>query len=185
MKKAESKRISRTESGSMVGSRGRDKKIIGKAPRQSTQGPHPTGRWVKKIRDQHHAEGASLGNATGVVISITKHPSNVVVIFAAGVKAFIGKKGSRREPPNAAYLDEKLPLQLVETFENVGRAPCGMLASKFGIFKMYAIHVPRIFSPYCLRGPSKHGLIFPRGNPALESLKGSDPPEPVAHRQDG
>ena len=86
----------------MVGSQGRDKKVIGKAPRQSTQGPHPTGPWVKKTRDQHHAEGASLGNATGMVMSITKPPSNGVVIFAAGVKVFIGKKGSRREPPNAA-----------------------------------------------------------------------------------
>ena len=86
----------------MVGTRGRYKKVIGKATRQSTQGPHPTGPWVKKIRDQHHAEGASLGNATGMVMSITKPPSNGVVIFKAGVKGFIGKKGSWREPPTAA-----------------------------------------------------------------------------------
>ncbi len=60
-----------------------------------------------------------------------------------------------------------------------------MLASKFGIFKVDAVHVPRIFSAHGLRGASKHGLIFPRGNPALESLEGGDSPEPVADRQDG
>ena len=85
----------------MVGTRGRDKKVIGKATRQSTQGPHPAGPWVKEVRDQHHAEGAPLGNATGVVMSITKAPSNGVVIFAAGVKVFISEKGARREPPYA------------------------------------------------------------------------------------
>ena len=99
MKKAESKRICRSKFGSMVGSRGRDKKVSGKAPRQSTQGPHPAGPWVKEVRDQHHAEGAPLGNATGVVMSITKAPSNGVVIFAAGVKLFISKEGGQEGPP--------------------------------------------------------------------------------------
>ena len=88
MKKAEGKSVCRAKSGSMVGTRGRDKKVIGKATRQSTQGPHPAGPWVKEVRDQHHAEGAPLGNATGVVMSITKAPSNGVEIFAAGVKVF-------------------------------------------------------------------------------------------------
>ena len=101
MKKSESKSVCRTKSGSMVGTRGRYKKVIGKATRQSTQGPHPTGPWVKEVRDQHHAEGAPLGNATGVVMSITKAPSNGVVIFAAGMKVFISEKGARREPPYA------------------------------------------------------------------------------------
>ena len=64
-------------------------------------GPAPAGPWVKEVRDQHHAEGAPLGNATGVVMSITKAPSNGVVMFAAGVKVFRSKKGARREPPNA------------------------------------------------------------------------------------
>ena len=143
------------------GSRGRDKKVIGKATRQSTQGPHPAGPWVKNVRDQRHAEWPPLGDAAGVVVSNTKSPSNGVVILAAGVNIFIGKPGAGREPPNAAKFNEKHTLQLVEEFKTVGGATCSVLTSEFGILQVNAIHLPRIFSTNCLRGTSEHGLIFP------------------------
>ena len=86
MKVAEGKGIGRAKSSSMVQSSGRHKKVVGKAPRHRTQGPHTTGPWVKKVGDHHHAEGASLRNATGVVMSITEAACNGVVVSAAGMK---------------------------------------------------------------------------------------------------
>ena len=60
-----------------------------------------------------------------------------------------------------------------------------MLPPQLSIFKINTTHVPGIFGSHRLRGASKHGLILPRGHPALEPLKGGDSPKPVAHRKDG
>ena len=101
MKIAEGKLIGRTKSGSMVEPRGRHKKVISKAARHRTQGPHTISPWVKEVSHDHHAKGASWGNATGVVMGITEATSYGVVIFAAGMKRSVCKKGARREPTYA------------------------------------------------------------------------------------
>ena len=101
MQIAEGKSIGRAKSSCMVLTSGRHKEIIGQAPRHRTQGPNTTGPGMEKVRDHHHAQRATLRNATGVVVSGPEPPSNGIIIAAAGMKGAVGQKGTRGEPTQA------------------------------------------------------------------------------------
>ena len=85
-------------------------------------------------------------------------------------------QGARGEATKATEVHKEVALNLIKALVSVGGTPSGVVTTKFRSFELDPIQVPCIFGPNGLRSASKHGLVFPRCHPTLETLKGSNSP---------
>ena len=73
------------------------KVIIGQRPGLSTKGSHTASPRMEREGDQHHTEGAALGDAAGVVVWYSESTSNGVVEQAMIVKGHVGSEWAWRK----------------------------------------------------------------------------------------
>ena len=131
VKITEGKSISSSKSVGMVRPHGIDHEVIGKASRNGMQRKNPIGPGMQHESHEHHAEGATLRDATRMKVCNSQAPRNGVVEQALTVEGFVRLQGTSRESSKHTELNKEVPVNLIKALVNVGRSPVVFLPSNF------------------------------------------------------
>ena len=157
---------------------GENEDVISKDARDDIEGFHDGGPWAKEKCDEHHRQGATLGDATWMLVAKAEDSSYTIINSEGLHVARIRSEDSLREPPSFEQEIEQLANDLVETFEDICSSACYGFSFQDCIFHDQRNSPPCILSPI-MAGASEHVVVPPRGHPSLKVVKPHGCPLPV------
>ena len=131
----------------MLVSFGCDQNVVSKCSRYAPNGEHGPGPWHEHEGNKCHRKGASLGDAHGVPMRPTKHPSHRIVVHNIGVESIISMPKLRGKTSMSEHQAKQDERDLVEAFENVCAASCETSIDELGQFDFKRSFVPGVLGP--------------------------------------
>ena len=134
--------------------------------------------------DEHHRQGATLGDATEFGVGATYSVGDGVVDSEVGDKSFVGTHDFLGHPRDTDELEEKLPVDLIEALDQVGGTTTELRAGEVPVFNLEGDTVPGILGSAGGGSGIDLGEV-PGGNPWAEIAESDVSPPAVEAGEEG